>query len=62
MSLLSESHRDLAINMINECLETAGSFGGKVFGGYVRDVIVPRLANRECSVKFNDVDVWFKTR
>ena len=59
MSTLAQSNPDLAINMIDECLYTAGSYNGRVFGGYVRDVIVPRLTNPKCKVKFNDVDVWF---
>lgn len=62
MSTLVQSNPDLAVHMINECLEEATKFEGEVFGGYVRDVIVPRLANPKCKVEFKDVDVWFRTQ
>ena len=58
---LSESHPDLAINMITECLEIGCKFGGLVFGDYVRDVIVPRLNDLECDARFKDVGIWFKS-
>lgn len=60
MSSLAKSNPNLAVNMIVGCLRKASKYGGKVFGGYVRDVIVPRLDDRNCAVEFKDVDVWFR--
>lgn len=37
----------------------AGQNAGYVFGGFVRDVVVPRLHNPECEVSYHDVDIWF---
>lgn len=45
--------------IIDKVLSIAGNHNGKVFGGYVRDVIVPRLDNPTAKVYFNDVDIWF---
>ena len=59
MYTLTKSQPDLAINMIEECLIIAGGYYGSVFGGYVRDVIVPRSYNPKCNVEFKDVDLWF---
>ena len=56
---LAESHPDLAIGIIKECLKKASHLNGQVFGGYIRDVIVPRLEVPNCLVQFNDVDLWF---
>lgn len=47
------------IGLINGMIAVAGKCGGRVFGGYVRDVVVPRLINPNCEVSFNDVDIWF---
>lgn len=53
---------ETVLGSITNCLRTAGKYNGKVFGGFVRDVVVPRLANSSCDVKFKDVDVWFSTQ
>ncbi len=50
---------ELVLNNIAKCLTVAGLSGGKVFGGYVRDVVVPRMIDPQCQVKFSDVDIWF---
>ena len=50
------------IILLDNCLSIAGKFNGRVFGGYVRDVIIPRSINPSCDVKFNDVDIWFTTQ
>lgn len=47
------------LECIKECLIVAGKHWGDVFGGFVRDVIVPRLYNPIAAVKFKDVDIWF---
>jgi hypothetical protein len=46
---------------IFKCLRVAGKCGGKVFGGYVRDVIVP-LNNGNTPKNFKDVDIWFRSQ
>jgi hypothetical protein len=46
---------------IYDMLYQAGTYGGVVFGGFVRDVIVPQMLNPSCDVKFNDVDLWFSS-
>ena len=50
---------ELVLNNIAKCLTVAGLSGGKVFGGYIRDVVVPRMTDPQCQVKFSDVDIWF---
>lgn len=47
------------LTSISECLKVAGKYDGRCFGGYVRNVIVPRDSNPTCPVKFKDVDIWF---
>ena len=44
-----------------ECIKRCSEFGGKVFGGFVRDIVVPHLRKSKEAVVFKDVDVWFKT-
>ena len=48
--------------LINNCLNVAGEYGGRVFGGYVKDVIIPRLDNPRCVTNFRNVDLWFETQ
>ena len=52
--------RDIAL--LEKILTIAGKSNGRVFGGFVRDVIVPRLIDPTCEVHFNDVDIWFVER
>ena len=59
---LTGSLLELVLANIAECLTVAGLYGGNVFGGYVRDVVVPRLIDPECHVKFSDVDIWFTNK
>lgn len=47
------------LDVITDVLIQAGKFNGKVFGGYVRNVIVPRLYDKEKQVSFKDVDIYF---
>ncbi|CAH6419265.1 Hypothetical protein HVR_LOCUS465 [uncultured virus] len=53
---------EAVLESINNCLKIAGRHGGIVFGGFVRDVIIPRRQDPRCNVHFKDVDVWFKTQ
>ena len=39
----------------------ASENNGKVFGGYVRDVLIPCEVDPLCNVSFNDIDIWFET-
>jgi len=56
----SESDRlEGRLEAITDCLKTASKYGGRVFGGYVRDVIIPRYYDPKCDVSFKDVDIWF---
>jgi hypothetical protein len=45
-----------------DCIKRASTFGAKVFGGFVRNVIVPRQFDPNCSVSFKDIDLWFTTQ
>lgn len=47
--------------IIQGLLWTAGEFGGKVYGGFVRDVIVPAENDDsgETTSSWKDVDIWF---
>lgn len=46
---------------VEDCIETAHLYDGRVFGGYVRNVAVPRL-KKKTSPGYKDVDFWFKTQ
>lgn len=46
------------LKAVTDMLLVAGKYNGRVFGGYVRDVIVP-LLHSTCPVTFKDVDIWF---
>jgi hypothetical protein len=46
---------------VNQVIRLASLKGGYVFGGYVRDVLVPREVDPNCSVNFKDVDLWFSS-
>lgn len=55
----------LTLNAILDTIQTASLYGGRVFGGFVRDIIVPfqhfgqnGMEERE----FKDVDLWFKSK
>jgi len=47
--------------IIDNCIKTASNYDGKVFGGYIRDVVVPKMQDPLCKCQFKDVDIWFKT-
>jgi hypothetical protein len=47
--------------LIDNCIKIASNYEGKVFGGYVRDVVIPKISNPRCKCEFKDVDIWFKT-
>lgn len=49
------------ISRVTDCLKIAEKYGGKVFGGYVRNVVVPRLCGDDKVIGYKDVDIWFET-
>lgn len=51
-----ENKIEIATNIISK----ATLYNGKVYGGFVRDVIVPRLYNPKLDVDFKDIDLWFQ--
>lgn len=50
------------LSHIYRTLKIASIHRGRVFGGFVRDVIVPRIADPICGVRFKDIDIWFTTQ
>ncbi len=44
--------------LINDCIKIASGHHGRVFGGYVRNVLVPEFYGQS-SPGFKDVDLWF---
>lgn len=50
---------EITLKEIDKCLYIAGDYGGKVYRGFVRDVIVPRMKDPLCKVNFKDVNLWF---
>ena len=48
-------------NIIDDCIKIASNYASKVFGGYVRDVVVPKMLDYRRKCEFKDVDIWFKT-
>lgn len=47
------------IDVAKKILTLANTYDGKVYGGFVRDVIVPRINDSNCIVTFKDLDIWF---
>lgn len=52
----------IALKKIKSMLEIAYKYGGEVFGGYVRDVLVVQENKIERPISFKDVDIWFKCK
>lgn len=49
------------LKAIFNMLILASDFGGHAYGGFVRDILVPRFLEnkKESSLEFKDVDIWF---
>lgn len=47
--------------LIDDCIKIASSYDGKIFGGYLRDVVISKMTNPSRKCRFKDVDLWFKT-
>ena len=48
------------VEVAKKILTIASDHDGQVYGGFVRDVIVPRINDPNCDVSFKDVDIWFR--
>jgi len=46
--------------LIDDCIKIASNYDGKVFGGYLRDVVISKMTNPRRKCEFKDVDIWFK--
>lgn len=57
---LSHFESAVVLSSIYDVITLATRCRGYVFGGFVRDVIVPKSVDPKCPVKFKDVDLWFK--
>jgi hypothetical protein len=54
---------ELVLNAIDDTLKVASKYNGYVFGGYVRDVLVPtELKGKQNTYNFKDVDIWFSNQ
>lgn len=50
------------ITILNKIIDTVFEHKGQIFGGYVRDVIVPlKLDPSNYNLQFKDIDIWFTT-
>jgi hypothetical protein len=49
----------MAADPILECLRTAGRYNGRVFGSYVRDVIIRRELEPGAPIEYRPIDLWF---
>lgn len=53
---------EFKIAEVTQVLQDASKLGGAVFGGYLRDVIIPRMMDLTAVVEWKDVDIWFKEK
>ena len=56
---MSKFEQKVVLEAIDSCLTLATKYDGRVYGGFVRDVIIPKMVNLNCDVRFKDVDIWF---
>lgn len=59
-SLQDEVIFNETLDRVNRCLEVAGKYGGRVFGGFVRNILIPKTFNQYI-YGYKDVDIWFQT-
>lgn len=52
----------VVVHMVEKVAEIAYRNGGVIFGGYVRDVVIPRTFLKNEKTSFKDVDLWFRTQ
>jgi nicotinamide mononucleotide adenylyltransferase len=60
-SLSLEALEEVLVAITN-CVKVASKFDGRLFGGFVRGVIVPRTFNAKARVHYKDVDLWFTNK
>jgi hypothetical protein len=53
--------KTVMVASVNDCLKLANKYGGRVFGHYVRNVLVPMQKDPDVKVHFKRVDLWFVT-
>ena len=59
------THQDKAIfnetlDRVHSCLEVAAKYGGRVFGGFVRNILIPTVFE-QLIYGYKDVDIWFQS-
>jgi hypothetical protein len=59
---LSPEALENVLQVIITCLKVASKHDGRVFGGFVRGVIVPRMFDSKARIHYKDVDLWFQTK
>lgn len=61
-SSASPFERNVIISSVKSCIKVASTHGGKVYGGFVRDFLVPFLKDSSHTSYFKDVDIWFTSQ
>ena len=56
---LSPDSLENVFRLITSCIKVASLYGGRLFGGFVRGVVVPRMLDSTTRVHYKDVDLWF---
>jgi hypothetical protein len=46
---------------VDDCIKIASKYNGRVFGGFLRNVLIPRYYNYSCP-GYKDVDIWFTNK
>lgn len=50
------------VKIILNIVRMASDYGGFVFGGFVRDILIPRFILSEHKMDFGDVNIWFQSK
>lgn len=50
-----------ALERVDDCIKIASKYNGRVFGGFLRNVLIPRYYNDPCP-GYKDVDIWFTNK
>jgi len=61
MNKIVNNSSEYKIEIAKQILSIANTQKGRVYGGFVRDVVIPRIHIPNCKVSFKDIDIWFKT-
>ncbi|CAH6419856.1 Hypothetical protein HVR_LOCUS937 [uncultured virus] len=49
------------LDRVYDCLRTADKYGGRVFGGFVRNILIPTIFEQTIN-GYKDVDIWFQSQ